>query len=164
MAQTILAIMRQKRNSYEWFQNNNPTLADGQIGVVNSGQYKNCFKIGDGVAAWNSLSWATDYTILFNKPSINKVKLSGDTSLVKLGIASIDALDAEETTRTQAVAALQTALDAEETARTQADAALQTALDAEETTRTQADAALQTALDAEETPRTQADAALQTAL
>ncbi|MDR0374337.1 MAG: hypothetical protein LBH85_01245, partial [Treponema sp.] len=70
------------------------------------------------------------------------------------------ALDAEETTRTQADAALQTALDAEETDRTQADAALQTALDAEETTRTQADAALQTALDAEETTRTQADAAV----
>jgi hypothetical protein len=123
MAQTILAVMRQKRNTYAWFQQNNPVLADGQIGFINAGQYKNCFKIGDGVTAWNGLSWVTDYSLLFNKPSINGVPISGNVSPNQLGIASSDALNTEAQTRANADTTLQGNIDAEATARANADSA-----------------------------------------
>ena len=93
MPQTIFAIMRQRRNTYAYFTQNNIILEDGQIGLVNTGQYRNCFKYGDGVTPWNSLPWVTDYAILFNKPSINSVPLAGNVSLPQIGAASVDALN-----------------------------------------------------------------------
>ena len=92
MAQTIYAIMRQRRNTNAYFSEHNVVLEDGQLGVVISGQYRNCFKIGDGLTPWNSLPWVTDYAILFNKPSINSVPLAGNVSLSQIGAASLDAL------------------------------------------------------------------------
>jgi hypothetical protein len=126
MAQTIYAIMRQKRNTYAWFQQNNPILEDGQIGIISSGQYQNCFKIGDGVTGWNALPWVTDYHILFNKPRINGVELSGNVSLDQLGTASINALNTETAARTSADSTLQGNIDAEEAAREAVGTALAT--------------------------------------
>jgi hypothetical protein len=124
----IYAIMRQKRNTYEYFTANNTLLEDGQIGIISAGQYRNCFKIGDGVTRWNSLSWVTDYKILFNKPSINDVELSGNVSLEQLGIASSQELATETTARTNGDATLTQALAAEESARKQTDDDLSKAL------------------------------------
>jgi hypothetical protein len=146
--------MRQKRNTYAWFSQNNPILADGQIGIISSGQYKNCFKVGDGVSYWNSLSWITDYTILFNKPKINSVELAGNLSPDQLGIASVNAITAEVTAR-------QAADTAEATSRRNADATLQGNIEAEATSRWNADNDLEEDIEAEATSRRNADATLQ---
>ena len=132
MADTLYAIMRQKRNTYAWFQTNNPVLEDGQIGVIISGQHRNCFKIGNGVTPWNSLPWVTDYEILFNKPSINGVTLTGNRTLADFGAATAGD-----------VSGVQAAISAEITARQNADALLQTNLDAEAAARQSADGNLQ---------------------
>jgi hypothetical protein len=93
MPDVIYAIMRQRRNTYAYFTQNNPVLEDGQIGIINTGQHRGCFKVGDGATGWNSLPWVTDYSILFNKPAINGVTLAGNVSLPQIGAASVDALN-----------------------------------------------------------------------
>jgi hypothetical protein len=124
MASTIYATMRQRRNTYAFFQQDNTLLEDGQLGIINSGQYKNCFKIGDGVTRWNTLPWVTDYQLLFNKPQVNGVNLSGNVSLSQLGVASAAGLTTEAQTRQQADTALTQALATEKTERQSADEAL----------------------------------------
>lgn len=106
MPQVIYATMRQKRQSYAWFQQNNPVLDDGQIGIITYGQHRYCFKIGDGVTPWNNLAWVTDYTILFNKPKINGITLEGDKSLQQIGAVSIDDLNSVAAIATGAAKAL----------------------------------------------------------
>jgi hypothetical protein len=39
MPNIIYAIMRQKRNTADWFSQNNPILDDGQMGIISSGQH-----------------------------------------------------------------------------------------------------------------------------
>jgi hypothetical protein len=154
---------------------NNTLLEDGQIGIISAGQYRNCFKIGDGVTRWNDLPWVTDYQILFNKPSINGVSLSGNVSLQQLGVASSQNLTAEATARQSADQTLQGNIDAEEEARQSADQTLQDNLDAEEEARQQADTdeatarqsadqTLQGNIDEEEAAREAGDTALAQAL
>jgi hypothetical protein len=90
MPQIIYAAMRQRRNTNAYFTENNIVLDDGQIGVVSHGPYRNCFKFGDGISPWSGLPWATDYAILFNKPSLNQVTLEGALGLVDVGAAPLD--------------------------------------------------------------------------
>ena len=40
------------------FASNNPTLAAGQLAIINQGANKGLFKIGDGTSAWNALGYA----------------------------------------------------------------------------------------------------------
>jgi hypothetical protein len=155
MAQKIYAILRQRRNTYEYFSQNNILLEDGQIGIISSGQHRNCFKVGDGVTRWNDLSWVTDYTILFNKPYINNIEISGNLSLEQLSIASVSALSEEEAAREAADTAHTQALVAETSARQEADTTLQGNIDAEAQARQEADsdhAALTTAHGSTATP------------
>ena len=73
-----------------------------------------------------------------------------------------DALDAEETARTEADAALGVRIDTEIVERKAADKTLQDNIDAEETARTEADTALGARIDKEIQDRTNADNALGT--
>jgi hypothetical protein len=164
MAKTVYATMLQKRATYEWFQTNKPILAPGQIGIVSTGQYKNCYKIGDGQSRWDQLSWVTDYNILFNRPSINGKEISGNKSLNDLGIASSQSLAEEKQQRQQADTAFQTNLNAEAAARKNADEVFQTSLNAEAAARKNADEEFQASLAEEAAARTSADEEFQASL
>ena len=54
---TIKAILRVRRGSFNQWQESNPILKEGQMGLVSSGQNKGKFKIGDGITAWNDLDY-----------------------------------------------------------------------------------------------------------
>ena len=155
MPDTIYAIMRQRRNTFTYFQTHNITLEDGQIGIINSGRYRHCFKVGDGVTPWNNLPWVTDYAILFNKPSINGVTLTGNHTIAEIGAAAVGDLAAEITARQNADTALSAAIQAEATVRQSADNALSADIQAEASARQNADnthAALTTAHGSTQTP------------
>ena len=54
----IKAIVRVRRGSYASWQQANPILVDGQMGLINSGHDKGKIKIGDGVTRWNDLEYS----------------------------------------------------------------------------------------------------------
>ena len=56
-AQTIPAILRIRRGTYTQWENANPVLREGELGLITYGQDKDKFKVGDGHASWNSLPY-----------------------------------------------------------------------------------------------------------
>lgn len=53
----ITAKIRFRRGSYSEWQNSNPVLDVGEVGFITSGQDVRKLKVGDGVTAWNNLSF-----------------------------------------------------------------------------------------------------------
>lgn len=58
MATRIKTRILHKIDFVENWEKNNPILRYGEIGFAADGQYKNWFKLGDGVTPWNELSFA----------------------------------------------------------------------------------------------------------
>lgn len=58
MATRLKTRIRHKIDIEENWINNNPILKKGEIGFTSDGEYKNFFKIGDGVTPWVSLQYA----------------------------------------------------------------------------------------------------------
>ena len=57
MAEVIKAIVRVRRGTFAKWQEANPVLKEGQMGLVSDGQDKGKFKVGDGITAWNNLPY-----------------------------------------------------------------------------------------------------------
>jgi len=60
--ETIKARIRVRRDNANNWNTNNPILADGEIGVVSSGENAGRHKVGDGDTPWNNLVFST-YTL-----------------------------------------------------------------------------------------------------
>mgnify|MGYP003291928972 CR=1 FL=1 len=58
MATRLKTRIRHKIDIEENWINNNPILKKGEIGFTSDGEYRNFFKIGDGVTPWVSLQYA----------------------------------------------------------------------------------------------------------
>ncbi|MCL2765605.1 MAG: hypothetical protein FWD40_10055 [Treponema sp.] len=60
--ETIKARIRVRRDNANNWNTNNPILADGEIGVISSGENAGRHKVGDGDTPWNNLIFST-YTL-----------------------------------------------------------------------------------------------------
>jgi hypothetical protein len=155
MAEIKYAVMKQKRNTFEWFQQNNPRLEDGQMGVVISGEYRGMFKFGDGATLWNSLPWGIGAAKLGRLGLVAGSNLELHGTISSNGSFTLNGLSEKLNTLNIRDNELAAAINNEAQVRQQADAVLDTKINQEAQARQQADAdhaALTTAHDSTATP------------
>jgi hypothetical protein len=79
-AQTVIKVRRDTAANWA-----GKTLADGEIGFVNSSTDKGKFKIGDGATVWGSLPWANPDQIV--QSVVVPLSLAGTALSVSGGLA-----------------------------------------------------------------------------
>lgn len=84
---TIDVRIKHKYDTFENWQQNDPVLYKGEIGIVSDGDYAGMHKIGDGTTSWKNLTFAySKFTLTVDNTSIQNV--NNQISLTDTGVTA----------------------------------------------------------------------------